>query len=162
MGNFDEGRAIGLHCCGNYRGNIFWCADTGGKAREWTDDFKLLWRLMESATGLSQNGRSHIRADQDERGIGLKAFQQSCQREEIARPGGGKNYGGLSAAAAETVCGKGCGLLVAGNPVLEAGALTQRVIQSNVVDAGNTKPGIDAMGKQSVHQGGCDVHTACG
>src|SRR5947208_696464 len=99
---------------------------------------------MQSSTSLAQQRRGHVGADKHQRRIGLKTLQQRRHGEQDSVAGGGKDRSRLSTAAVEAVSGKHCGLFMPYNPVAKAGRLPQGVIESDVVDAGNTKAATDA------------------
>src|SRR5947209_19674052 len=128
MRNFYECGPVSVHRCRNCVINFVWRADSGGKARERLDDFKLLWSLMQGAAAFVQHSRGHICPNQNQRSIGLQAFQQAHQREQVPGAGGSENCGRFSTAAAKTISSKSGSLLMAHDPVLKLRLLPQRVI----------------------------------
>src|SRR5437867_2536846 len=87
-------------------------SSAAGKARQRSDNVELSRRLMQSAAGPRKKARSDVGADDQQRSVGLQAFKQRNQGEEISRACRGKDHGDLSAAAIEAVRGKTCRLFM--------------------------------------------------
>src|SRR5262249_22531812 len=148
---FDKGWAARRCCCDDCVRDVVGRADARSESRERLEDFKLLWSFMQRTTCLFQNLRSYVGPDEHQWCIGLKTFQQWRNGEQVSRPCRGKYSRNLAGAAIETISGKSCRLFVAHDPVPELRLLAQRVVEGDVVNAGNSEACRDSAAKQGVY-----------
>lgn len=133
--------------------NFIRAGDAAGKACKRPENVNLLRSFMQAAALLCLQDGSYVGADQQNRRVGLQAFQQRHQGEEIPRAGGGEDGGNAAARPIEAVRGKARGLFMPDYPVVKLPSLPQSFINGNVVNAGNAETAVDPGVKEPFHNG---------
>src|SRR4029077_12912679 len=111
MGDLYENRASQLtvenFCClSEGCSDLVGAGHAAGEAGQWAQDRNLLRRFMQRASASGEQRRSNVGPDQKNRGVGLQAFQQRNQGEEVPGAGGSEDCRDLAAPAIEPIGGE--------------------------------------------------------